>query len=295
VGGFSLLLRSAEDIDVISGAPWWSPRHLLELGLALIGLIWVAHAARVKTVSARFRAIMTERARVAHELHDTLAQGFAGVAFQIQAARNNVASGDAVLEHHLDLALDMVRHSHSEAHRSIIMLRPEGLGETTNLEEALKHSIQRMTEGCSIHVDFSVRGTQTGLPLFVEDALYRVAQESIANALRHANPGTLQVNLHYDPRWVTLRVVDDGIGFDALSPNGSGFGLAGMKQRIRALHGSFSVTSRLGSGTQVRVEVPRRNVSLSQFKSVLNTFRNSSSKYWRQRGTVQEHSSSGGR
>lgn len=286
IGGFALLLRSAEDVDVISGAPWWSPRHLFELGIALLAIVWAAHATRVRMVSARFRAIMTERARVGHELHDTLAQGFAGVAFQIQAARNNVAAGDPVLERHLDLALDMVRHSHSEAHRSIIMLRPQGMSETMNLEEALKQCIQRMTEGCSIKVDFGVKGAQTGLPLFVQDALYRVAQESMANALRHGNPSNLRVNLDYDPRAVTLRVMDDGRGFDPSALDGSGFGLSGMRQRIRALHGTFTISSERGAGTQVRAEVPRRGVGFFRFKLAFSAYRNHFRRYWSPRGIL---------
>lgn len=274
VGGFALLLRSAEDVDIVSGAPWWSPRHLFELIIVLLGLIWAAHAARVKTVSARFRAIMGERARVGHELHDTLAQGFAGVAFQIQAAKNNLPAGEAVLEHHLTLALDMVRHSHSEAHRSIIMLRPQSLSETTNLEEALKHSIQRMTEGCAIQVEVGVNGAQDGLPLFVQDALYRVAQESVANALHHGHPRSLRVNLDYGPQAVILRVIDDGRGFDSSTLDGSGFGLSGMRQRIRALHGTFTVTSQKGTGTHIRAEVPRRSVSFSRFRLAFNSYWN---------------------
>ena len=273
LGGFALLLRSAEDIDTISGAPWWSPRHLFEFGLVLLGIVWLAHVARIRMMKARFRAIMTERARVGHEMHDTLAQSFAGVAFQIQAAKNNSPQGDAVLERHLDLALDMVRHGHSEAHRSIVMLRPQSLDETTNLQEALKQSIESMTEGCAINVNFAVNGTRVDLPLFVEDVLYRVAQESIANALRHGNPNSLRITLDYGARVVTLTVVDDGKGFDPLQLDRSGFGLSGMRQRIRALHGTFTITSERGEGTQVRAEVPRRSVSLVRFKSVINTYR----------------------
>jgi len=286
VGGFALLLRSAEDIDVVSGPPWWSPRHLVELGIVLLVLIWLVHAARLKTVSAKFRAIMEERARVGHELHDTLAQGFAGVAFQIQAAKNNAPVGDAVLEHHLDLALDMVRHSHSEAHRSIVMLRPQSLDENTNLEEALKTSIQRMTEACAINVDFGVKGAQNGLPLSTQDALYRVAQESVANALRHGHPRNLQVNLDYDPHSVILKVVDDGSGFDPSMLDGSGFGLSGMKQRIRALHGTLTITSQRGGGTQVSAEVPRRSVSFSRFRSAVNVYWNYYRGRWRSRGSA---------
>lgn len=275
LGGFALLLRSAEDIDTISGAPWWSPRHLFEFGLVLLGLVWTAHVAKIRMMKARFRAIMAERARVAHEMHDTLAQSFAGVAFQIQAAKNNSPQGDAVLERHLNLALDMVRHSHSEAHRSIVMLRPQALDETTNLQEALQQSIERMTEGCAINVNFVVNGTQVSLPLFVEDGLYRVAQESIANALRHGNPNSLRITLDYGAGTVTLTVMDDGSGFDPSQLGKNGFGLSGMRQRIRALHGTFTISSERGEGTQVRAEVPRRSVSLVRFWSVINGYRNS--------------------
>jgi signal transduction histidine kinase len=274
LGGFALLLRSAEDIDTIAGAPWWSPRHLFEFGLALLVIVWTAHVARVRMMKARFRAITAERARVAHEMHDTLAQSFAGVAFQIQAAKNNSPQGGGILERHLDLALDMVRHSHSEAHRSIMMLRPQPLDETTSLQDALKQSIERMTEGCALNVNFAVTGTQVDLPLFVEDALYRVAQESIANALRHGNPKGLRITLDYGARAVMLTVMDNGRGFDPSQLDRSGFGLSGMRQRIRALHGTFTITSKRGEGTQVRAEVPRRSVALARFKSVVSAYRN---------------------
>jgi signal transduction histidine kinase len=286
LGGFALLLRSAEDIDTIAGAPWWSPRHLFEFGLAILGIVWAAHVARVRVMMLRFRAITVERARVAHEMHDTLAQSFAGVAFQIQAAKNSCYRGDVVLERHLDLALDMVRHSHSEAHRSIVMLRPQPLDETTKLADALKQSIEHMTEGCALDVRFAVTGASKDLPLFVEDALYRVAQESIANALRHGNPKSLCVTLDFGPQVVRVTVIDNGRGFDQSELDGTGFGLSGMRQRIRALHGTFTITSKHGEGTQVTAEVPRRSVTLARFKSLVSAYRSYYRKVWRVGGTA---------
>ena len=284
LGGFALLLRSAEDIDRISGPPWWSPWHLLQLGLFLVGVIWAAHVARIRMMKAKFLTIMAERARVGNEMHDTLAQSFAGVAFQIQAAKSNAPDEDFVLRRHLDLALDMVRHSHSEAHRSIVMLRPQSLDVTTSLEEALKQSIERMTEGCDINVNFTVSGTQVSLPLFVEDALYRVAQESIANSLRHGNPSNLRINLDYRGRVILLTVMDDGTGFDPSRLDRSGFGVSGMRQRIRALHGTFSITSTPGKGTTVVAEVSRARFRLALFKSAFGTYRRHQRKYRRTDG-----------
>jgi len=277
LGGFALLLRSAEDVDVVSGAPWSSPWHLFELGMVLLGIIFAGHAARVKMMQARFRAITAERARVAHEMHDTLAQGFAGLAFQIQAARSSSSQGDAVLHRHLDLALEMVRHSHSEAHRSIVTLRPQPLDDSTSLGDALKQSVERLIEGCSIDMILVVNGDEFRLPLFMEDALYRVGQESVANALRHAKPRHLTLDLEYASNYVAVIVSDDGCGFDPAHADPLGFGIPGMRQRIRALHGTFSIWSKPGAGTRVRAEVPRPSPASLRFKSTFNTYR----KHWR--------------
>jgi signal transduction histidine kinase len=113
-----------------------------------------------------------------------------------------------------------------------------------------------------------------GLPLAVEDALYRIAQESIANALRHGHPANLRIALDYGVKAVILTVADDGSGFDPLPPDRSGFGLSGMRQRIRALHGTFTITSKRGEGTQIRAEVPRRSVTVAKVKSILSSYRN---------------------
>jgi signal transduction histidine kinase len=286
LGGFALLLRSAEDIDAIAGAPWWSLRHLFELGLAMFAIVWAAHVGRVRMMRSKFRAITAERARVAHEMHDTLAQSFAGVAFQIQAAKNSSPKEDSTLGRHLDLALDMVRHSHSEAHRSIVMLRPQPLEETAKLADALRQSIERMTDACALDVRFAVIGARIDLPLFVEDALYRVAQESVANALRHGAPRSLHVTLDYGVRAVKLTVRDDGRGFDPLQLDHSGFGLSGMRQRIRALHGKLEIASKCGEGTLVMAEVPRRSGALAGVKLLVNAYRSYYRKVWRAGGTA---------
>jgi two-component sensor histidine kinase len=281
VGGFALLLRSAEDVDVISGAPWWSPRHLFELALAFLGIVWMAHEGRVRMVKAKFRTIMMERARVGHEMHDTLAQSFAGVAFQIQAAKSNSMAENVVLQRHLDLALKMVRHSHGEAHRSIMMLRPQALDESTNLRDALRQSIERLTEGCDLDVQFSVNGSPVGLSLHAEDVLYRVAQESVANALRHGHPRQLRVTLHYDIAATKLTVRDDGCGFDPSQLDRRGFGLPGMRQRMRAVHGTFMVTSAPGRGTQIMAEVPSRRLRVPGWDRFSTHIASSIAESWR--------------
>ena len=257
--GFAILLRSAEDVSVVAGPPWWNLKHLFELGILLGALIVAGHVTLIQMLKARFRAIMAERARMGHELHDTLAQSFAGLSYQIQAARKIVPRTNDLLMRHLDLALDMVRHSHSEAHRSIMMLRPQPLAEGADLHSAIQTALEQSTAECQLDVRFTTRGTSARLPLLITDTLYRVAQEAIANALRHGHPSVLEVNLEYTPTSVRLAVIDNGTGFEPKIPRTQGFGLAGMKERVRAVRGNFSVESEPGRGTRVCAEIHLRH------------------------------------
>jgi signal transduction histidine kinase len=152
----------------------------------------------------------------------------------------------------------MVRHSHAEAHRSIMMLRPQGLADGTDLPSAIQAALEESTAGCHLETRFNVNGGAGELPLMTTDTLYRIAQESIANALRHGQPTELAVTIDYKPASVSLAVVDNGSGFDTRNSNHRGFGLAGMRERARALRGTFSVASEPGCGTQVHVEFSRR-------------------------------------
>ncbi len=269
-GGFAILLRSAEDVAVVSGPPWWNLQHLIELGLVLAALVMAGHLTVVQILKARFRAIMAERARMGHELHDTLAQGFAGLSYQIQAARKIAPKSNDRLSRHLDLALDMVRHSHSEAHRSIMMLRPQSLSEGADLHAAIQSSLEQSTADCGFDVRFSTSGPIAQLPLMATDALFRVAQEGIANALRHGHPGSLEVSLQYTPSSVCLGIRDNGCGFDPRASTNRGFGLAGMRERMRALRGRFTIESEPGLGTWVRAEIDLRQSTWVHIRSTLN-------------------------
>ena len=268
-GGFAILLRSAQDVSVVSGPPWWSLRHLLELGFLLGALIVAVQITAMQMLKTRFRAIMAERARLGHELHDTLAQSFAGLSYQIQAARKIVPLNSDLLTRHLDLALDMVRHSHSEAHRSIMMLRPQPLAEGADLQSAIKTALDQSTAECQVDVRFTTRGSPARLPLATTDTLYRVAQESIVNALRHSHASLLEVVLEYTPTDVRLSVADNGTGFEPKTLRTRGFGLAGMRERVRAVRGTFTVESQPGQGTRICAEFHLRQSAAVRFVAAL--------------------------
>ncbi|HEX4311438.1 MAG TPA: histidine kinase [Acidobacteriaceae bacterium] len=251
---FVLLLRSNEDLDIVAGPPWWSTRHILALivaaGLVVLGSVVLYH----RVENWRLRAILEERGRLAHEMHDTLAQSFAGIGFQLQAIQNGLPQGMPALSGQLDLARELVRHSHEEARRSIATLRTEPL-DSEDIVGALEECARSMVRGTHVAVVTDSQGDQREIPLRMTDTLFRIGQEAIANAVRHANPSSLTVGLSWSSTHVSLRIEDDGVGFVPRSGL-SGFGIRGMRRRAQSVSAVLEINSRPGAGTQVRVEAP---------------------------------------
>ena len=125
---FVLLVRSTEDVEIAAGPPSSDTTGtLIPAGIALFLIAAAANHMYVRAKHWRLRAVLEERGRLAHEIHDTLAQSFAGIGFQLEAIRNSMPSNVPALERQVDLACDLVRQSHEEARRSIASLRPESL------------------------------------------------------------------------------------------------------------------------------------------------------------------------
>lgn len=251
---FVLLLRSNEDMDVISGPPWWSARHVLAIALVAFLLSMGAVALYHRAENWRLRAILEERARLAHEMHDTLAQSFAGIGFQLQAIRNGLPDGMPILSQQLQLASQLVRHSHEEARRSLATLHTEEL-HSEDVLAALDECARRMVEGSAVQVIAQREGDARPVPLRIADPLYRIGQEAVANAVRHADPTVLTLRLSYSENSVSLGIEDNGIGF--VPGNGlHGFGIRGMRRRAQSISAAFSICSHPGAGTQIRVDAP---------------------------------------
>jgi signal transduction histidine kinase len=202
----------------------------------------------------RLRAVLEERERLAHEMHDTLAQSFAGIGFQLQAIRNKLPEREAAVHQQLELASNLVRHSHDEARRSIAMLRPQSL-ESEDLLSALDQHARRLVEGGAVRVISERSGEARPIPLRVADTLFRVGQESIANSLRHASPAVLRIRLEYSPNSVSLAVEDNGTGFNPEAAL-QGFGIRGMRRRAQTVSATLRVHSTPGEGTLIEVMAP---------------------------------------
>lgn len=263
-GSFTLLIRSPDDVQVVKEAPWWTPVHMAWLALALPFFAVVVYVVRTRGMRLRFTAVLAERGRIARDIHDTLAQGFAGIAFQLEGAQQEVDRDHALAKKHLSIALSMVRYSRAEAHRSIAALR--AFSQDQPLYEALCEMGRLANCGTQMRIQVSTTGTPFPIPGVIADQLYRIAQESMSNALQHANASLIEVRLDYLRQELGLSVCDDGCGFvlDAVhGPETGHFGLVGIRERTVKLRGSFKISS-TSRGTQSEVRVPvSASVSLS--------------------------------
>jgi two-component sensor histidine kinase len=251
---FALLLPSPGDIEVLEGPPWWSPAHILELagGVLLLALASVTGFFLVERL--RMQSVLEERQRLAHEMHDTLAQSFAGLGFQLQAICDDLEDGIDITPQ-LEQAQEMVRNSHEEARRSISTLRPELL-ESVGLLSTLETCARRIvSQSASVEIKTVSEGSVQSLPLSVSDTLLRIGYEAIANAIRHAHCSRLTISLFYENSTVELIVEDDGAGF-IVSSDSAGFGIRGMHKRADNISAQFRVDSAPGRGTRVRVRAP---------------------------------------
>ena len=248
---FALLLRSSDDAVVLTGPPWWSAGHVLAILAVLLLLAMVANFFYHRVESWRLRAVLEERERMAYEMHDTLSQSFAGIGFQLKAIREGMPEELPRLHQQLDLASELVRHSHEETRRSIAVLRPEQPG-SEGLLTALRECANRLVEGGSVKIVATCTGEIAKTPLRVADTLYHIGQEALANAVRHARPTTLRIVLAYEKGVVELRIADDGDGF-APGDDLPGFGLLSMRKRAASIGAMLQINSVPGEGTEVWV------------------------------------------
>jgi signal transduction histidine kinase len=208
---------------------------------------------------AREAGVLDERARMAREIHDTLAQGLTGIITQLQAVEQ-AAADPAEWHRHVTAATRLARESLSEARRSVHALRPEPL-ETARLSEALADVAQRWSSLHSIAVQVTTTGTARPMRPEAEAALLRTAQEALTNVAKHARASRVGVTLSYLEHEIALDVRDDGTGFDPTSigqrPAGDGgFGLVAMRQRIEGLSGTLQVESEPDLGTAISARIP---------------------------------------
>lgn len=256
-GTFLILLRTGADLRQLQAAPWWTPRHLQMLFALLLMLVWVAYRIHLRNARARLAMVLEERTRIAREIHDTLAQGFAGIALQLQALHRTMGPQSTAAEAHLSMALQMVRRSRAEAHRSIATLRT--LHRCDNLANVCERLLRQLTEPAGVALHVIQHGAPRPLPDEVTSQIVRITQEAIANTVEHAGARSVTVTITHALSALTVEVRDDGHGFDldnARSLETGHFGITGMHERAAGIHARLTIRSGAG-GTVLHLHLPR--------------------------------------
>jgi signal transduction histidine kinase/ligand-binding sensor domain-containing protein len=224
--------------------------------LLLIGLVVVLYRLRVRAIRSQFDAILAERNRIAREIHDTLAQGFVGVSVQLELTAHLLAQSQVPeARQQVDRTRDLVREGIADARRSIWDLRATGAQAT--LPARLTHLVEQSSTA-SLKAEANIGGTYRVLSPAIENEVLRIAQEALANVVRHSKANRTTVDLRYHPNELTLTIIDNGVGFHASDPTlpaKGHFGLQGMRERAEQIAGTLSVESSPQSGTQSGTKV----------------------------------------
>ncbi len=220
-----------------------------------------AHAAIALTNArlyerSRELTIAEERARLAHELHDAVSQKLFSLRLTAQAAATLVDRDPIRARQELRQVAALAAEAAEELRAAVIELRPAALDED-GLHATLRAQIQVLDRAHPARVTLDCQEVRA-LPAAQEEALLRVAQEALHNALRHAEPRRVAVSLFRRGLGTVLRVADDGGGFDPAAVRAAGrhLGLVSMRERAASVGGDLTVESAPGKGTVIEVEVP---------------------------------------
>lgn len=208
------------------------------------------------TLELRDMAVIEERNRIAREIHDTLAQGFAGISMNMDVAKQALRGGDLPeLEDLLERTHALAREELNQARRSVQAMHPQ-IEIFDPIEELLRKELEQVSKSMGITVTLEVTGEQRPVHPDVKLALLRICQEALNNVKKHARAGKVQACLSFKPHSIELTVQDNGVGFSPHGTSGTSFGLICMSERARLLGGKLLVNSEKGKGTEIRVELP---------------------------------------
>lgn len=234
--------------------------HHAEIVLALANQVAVAlENARLFT-EAQGKAVLEERQRLARDLHDSVTQSLYSLTLLAEAGRRLIDSDVPQAARYLGDMGEIAQQSLKEMRLLVYQLRPLALAHE-GLIGALQARLDSVEKRAGVEARFLIEGNLGSLPATLEEGLFRVAQEALNNALKHAAARSVVVRLRGDDDCVTLEVIDDGRGSTRLTDDAKtgGLGLTSMRERVAQLRGTLQIESTPGRGTRVVVEVPRSN------------------------------------
>jgi ligand-binding sensor domain-containing protein/signal transduction histidine kinase len=256
-------------LPILITPPWWRTNWFYALfAVVVLTLLWAAYQLRVRQLAAQFNMRLeervSERSRIARDLHDTLLQSFQGLVFRFQAVRNQLPNRPEKACEVLDSALVSADQAIAEGRSAIQELR-SGSSQESNLEQmllAMGRELAASQNGgdSTPPLRVIVEGNRRAKGAMLREEIYRIARELLRNAYRHAQARSIEAELRYDDDAFLLIVRDDGKGIDlkVLKDHGRAghWGLPGMYERAEGIGARLDIWSEAGAGTEVRLTVP---------------------------------------
>jgi signal transduction histidine kinase/ligand-binding sensor domain-containing protein len=231
--------------------------QILSLG-AIVLSIWVAWRFRMRLMHNQFSLVLAERARLSREIHDTLLQSLVGVALQFDHIAEKLGPSSVGARDHLVRVRRQVEAYIRDARESIWDLRSPVL-ETRDLAAALRDFGRNAVANETVRFTSAVSGNDRDRSPKLENQLLRIGQEAITNAIRHARAKRIHLEIAFSGTSVTLRVSDDGCGFDGeqwMTDTSRHYGLTTMRERAEELGGTLTISTQVGRGTTVEAAIP---------------------------------------
>jgi len=235
---------------------------------AVLVLVWGLYRLRLYQLQRRFNAGLearvSERTRIARELHDTLLQSLHGLMFQFQAARNMLPRRPDEAAQVMDSAIGATEQTITDSRSAIQHLRSEQPGEG-DLGQSLTATGQELARSANANGNgpvfrLTVEGERRALTALPRDEVYRITREILRNAFQHAQASRIEVEIRYDDRELRVRIRDDGKGMDpqVLKTGGSAghWGLRGVRERAQQIGARLDFWSEAGAGTEVELTAP---------------------------------------
>ena len=250
-------------------APAWYQTNWFRVacGATLLLLLWFIYQLRLQQLRHQFSialdARVNERTRIARDLHDTLLQSFHGLLLRFQTVYALLPSRPEEAKQSLGGVIDQAAQAITESRDAVQGLRSSTI-ESNNLAVAIRSFGEELssdeTNRNSALFQVQLEGTPRSLNPILRDEVYRIACEALRNSFQHAQAQHIEVEIHYDPGQIRLRVRDDGKGIDPKVLAGDGrqghYGLHGMRERAEVVGGKLTVWSDLDSGTEVELSIP---------------------------------------
>ena len=228
---------------------------LCALFFCLVSIL--AYQVRMRQVQGKFKAVLTERTRLAREMHDTLIQGCASVSAVLEAASTCERDDSETCQHLIDYASTQIRSTMDEARQAVWNLR-RGEQAPSDLGTCLAQMAERLNREYGVLVDCTTTGTAFTIGQQETHELMMVAREAFFNAVLHGQPNAIGVALHFSSTALEMVLSDDGTGFDtSTTPRDDHYGLQGMRERVYRFSGELKIESSTQTGTRVTVKIPR--------------------------------------